>query len=757
MKKIMFLLILIFISSFVLASDDSTYPIIGGVDQDFHQGLGYFNFELDPWTVDYYSEAIGSSMYAPLVQDLDNDGIKEIIILSDTGILRIFQNISIQPDISASYSIPDAGTSQFFSNPVIFDSNDDGDYEIFILGEEEYLFSYSPGNLSLLNDPSTDNSWRNKMLLYCDDEENICLSFSEIYQVASNGVIILRVYNNTGQATLTYGLTTYNAASYYCLSSIPNVVKGDSDFDGNPEYYISYFNTRDSGNSFGIMSVELNHSTFPTNPQITIDSTPGAIYSHSSSFATDPTGKTSCDTISPYPGTMVSPLLLFDFDLLHPGDEFLISGLTDDTEFKMYSVDYTGSVIDDYPEFGTGDGTILSNIMQINAFTDTGNVDACVIGYYPADSTFDILCASEQSDQFVEHKLFSYSYAGNLWDQPSDTKHINVLATASDMATYSYTGNNPNEIINSYGVWAFYQTSPGEYSMSDYDLIPLYLNAKGNSTIYPVDYNDDGRSELMIMTKNNLFFASDGFINSGCAAQGCITSYTVCPSLGSTWKINTSARVDLTIADIDDDDISGRVYLYYGDDNEMLSNWTAYYGSGTLISFPFDSANKTITSGTIRLQARDEENPTSYTTIDIPFSVALTGVEYGDGCTTTYPGFDAGEDGTNETTSDGTSIDDNAISETLDLITDYLGLGRTAIWLVIMILVAIIIITSLHKSAASGDFFMVLGVIGFVELLMLILGVYLTYLSAAIVIIIVIVVLGILGFILGKKITGSGG
>lgn len=740
-KKLFYFLFLILLISFVSASDDSNYEIIGGDLQDFNQGYGYFNEALDPFNVDFYSEAIGLSIYAPLVHDLDNDGIKEFITVSHgTGIIRIFQNISIDPIVSATY---DLSEDYWISNPSIVDMDDDGLDEIFIVTDDRaHLLEYNGTSLSLVS--VVPAGGRSNTATYCNDDTDLCIVMAS----GTGGHISLEVVNESSgvmNTTTFVVLATGAANKNYCLSAIPIIIEKDSDLDGDYEYYASFMQIGSGGNDLGIVYAEID-----TNLGVVTGAgaNSGIFYSRSQGFTTT-ASSILCHQAASDPGSMVAPLISFDFDLLHPGDEFLLAGLYDENEYKMYSIGYDGGFIDDYPELGQADGEVMGSIMKMDAFTDTGEVDACVIGYKPSDNTMSLLCASEQSDDFVEHKEFTYNTQNDDWDMSSTNAHINTLATAADMSRDTVETSNPDEIVTSFGVLSIYDALNSGTS----NIINILQNTKGNSTVIPIDYNDDGRSELLIMTKNNLFLASDGFLNSDCSDQNCIFSYSIDPCLDGTWKINTTLDVTMEIRDVDDDVVSGRVILYEGDSNEMDSGWSGNYSSGTTISFNFD-VNKTINFGNLKLMARAGDDITVTESINLPFSVGLDGLENGECVTTSYPGFtnitEAGEVG-------DTDIGNNSITNTLNWFTDRTGLGGAVLWLIIMIFIGVVILTSLHKTAASGDFFMMVGAVGVIEAFMIILGVYLGYFSATLVIIIGIIALAIIGLSFGRKVIGTGG
>ncbi len=86
LKSLLFLLMLVLISSIAYARVD--YPLVGGRDQDFNLGLnndsrGKWN-ELKGDDFSKVSAPISSPRFIPFVEDLDGDGVNEIIIIDDS-------------------------------------------------------------------------------------------------------------------------------------------------------------------------------------------------------------------------------------------------------------------------------------------------------------------------------------------------------------------------------------------------------------------------------------------------------------------------------------------------------------------------------------------------------------------------------------------------------------------------------------------------------------------------------------------------
>src|SRR3990172_5390583 len=100
------MLFLVFFLAAVSASATTTYQHVGGNDQNFDLSstAGRFNRQIAAVTVS--SEIVLNARFAPLVEDLDNDGKLEIVVLND-DIIQIY-NYSEEQGLSGitTYQLP---------------------------------------------------------------------------------------------------------------------------------------------------------------------------------------------------------------------------------------------------------------------------------------------------------------------------------------------------------------------------------------------------------------------------------------------------------------------------------------------------------------------------------------------------------------------------------------------------------------------------------------------------------------------------
>ncbi len=150
MKHLFIIIICIsLLSSFAFAqSSVSGYEKLGGdATNTFQSGRGIFS-ELDADLVEAKVISISNGQKSPIIGDMDNDGINEIIVI-DNNIVKVFQGEELTLVFAYNY-----GTTQKISNIIMFDIDGITDLElIFALEEDEemHILKWNGTNLNLNN------------------------------------------------------------------------------------------------------------------------------------------------------------------------------------------------------------------------------------------------------------------------------------------------------------------------------------------------------------------------------------------------------------------------------------------------------------------------------------------------------------------------------------------------------------------------------------------------------------------------------
>lgn len=705
-------------------------PRVGG-ENHFSLGTGFFNEQMTADTT--ASRGLTNPSQSPLVADLDGDNINEIIVI-DSGNIRLYEGSTLT--IVDAYGLT---SDDELSNVFIYDIDGDNRTEIIVaeaVDEWLHIIEYNVSNFynqSRFDLSGLDHVAGADMVLGCRAEDDCAIFYADSTTGGGGADDIFAVhFNSSSIGSETSMDTTSWANGVACFPGIRALEIEDYDNDGIDEYIISYAENDNSAQlAVVILAMDVSSSSSTTEVDINEDV---------SSFSQG----LSCTLNDRW--FSFTPPLVFDIDgSPSNGMEFVIGIRTDADSYQMRSYESDGDFLDDYPEVIDRDGLIISNVFLMNAFPDTGTVDFCVLGFNdhsvdPAQT--ELTCASEQTGEVIETNVFTGSQLYNISDVANITKY---MAHSAQHSTETTDGSNLQELVSTFGIWSL------DYSGAtcalggacDMDLIYEIANTEG--AVISVDAERVGRDDLIVLRPTNIHYIDDGFTNTG----GAISEYVINPCLDSTWQVNTSVGVQITVTDVDGDNVAARAILYDGDSNEQDSGWSANFSSGTTISFGF-IANTTVSTGVLTLLARDTGNPTEEDEITLTFSVSSTGVEFGD-CTTATTVTAEEEDA-----DDGILLDesesDNSITTGVNYISAATGLSATLIWLLFMAFLSI----GLWQDANRKESAWALGIIALVEVILLIIGALLGFIGTGIIITIVVTSIAVSGLYLRRGATANG-
>lgn len=737
-------LFLIILCSFVTATANEEYYF---QNNNYRLGTGLFNQYINET---YTSTVMTNPRYAPQVADLDGDGESEIIVWDDYDI-KIFNKTlgSI-----ASQSLLQAGRD--YTNFVINDIDNDGYKDIIIASMGTGLAPNALDNITIIEYNGTgignvstmlyDNIEVDEAVLSCDpDTSRRCIILWRAY---SSGNWYAAGFNDT---SISVEHEYMNIDNYIeCLPLIPILGVGDPDGDGTNEFFMTFTwsDKADMGaaDQFRVRGFKIGSDLTITNylniSQVmtgcnVIDGTAGSIDSCNASAIT---------TGQPVGRYISSPLIADVSSSAH--DEIITAGAyscdASNDNYRLWVYKGTGDLIDTHPESTEAEGTIISNPALFNAFTDSGTVDYCVMGYDDENELINLLCGSRygtntilglQTEEFkasIADEDYDYNINYTYWRQGIWTSLIH----AGDHDSTTEGGTNLDEVVTPYGTFRLDINFLGGTN-----LIPLFRMDKQNSSIVGADIQEEGYEDFIALTKTNLWYVDDGQQNT----PGYISKWCIDPQPQTIWEINTSVHVyEFQVSDLQNDQVSARAILYWGSDNYQDSGWTINTTAGTTFSFVF-TANIT-GPGTLRLIGRDVENPNTNDTKDYPFTVSTQGIAYGDG-------YSSCQEFTSNQTQAGVAppddpnepdLTENTITQTLIVFEGaglISGMGYTLTWLLILVSVIFYIWTGGFYNSPVMSF----GVVLIVTLAWLIMGVKLGFIGTGIVISFVVVGIVIVG------------
>ena len=634
----LFLVILVAFIPLIFADDSSFETVLGNDGDGRIDGVGYFNAEnmAEPTQSSTFGQPIsGDFDTMPLVSDLDNDGVFEVITVDDDGTVTISKGYDLTFNMSN-----DMGTG---TRMLIADIGADGTKDIITYDTTSIQWGQYNGSHLFYVD-SLAFGCRN---VICRDDDGVCICLRDgsvtcdgVGPTYDSGSFYISAFNNTDFTT-----TTFTGASYqlYCWPYYQGGGTEEYNGSGQKEFYTSYNIFSSTGNRFyaGVFSV--NPDTLFTQNIDTLGSFEGYYSGTNTCFEGDTTR--TCGASAPY--YTQATLGLHDSDATR---DVAIAGYVGTADqFKLYVYDGDGSKsshLDQYPELGLGyaNGVKLSNPFFGDFLPDTNERDVCVVGYdyYNGDGekVINLLCGSETRTIALEdHNIYEYDISGasfnisgydNSYAYGTDQKY-EVEREAVLMSYYDV-----NEIVTPYGIFSL------EYSGVN-RLEREYPLDYGNGGVTLTDLNNISRLQILGYTENMVYLINDKFVNS----QAYFWNVTVDPCVTGPWAFNTSTAFFIQVKDAELNTVSARVQLYYGTTNEIDSGWSENVSTALGIGNIYFSglrANLSTSASTIRISIRDTEQnfATDPATKEIPFSVVsgnATGWTLGD-CVTVIQGVE---------------------------------------------------------------------------------------------------------------------
>lgn len=710
-KNFIFIFLFLFSFSLVIAQDQ-VYESYGTSDHTYRLDTTFYDPSSNA-VLNYATRSIENPRYLPLVSDLDNDNVSEIIV-NDGQWIKIYSYsgslINIEADLDSNHSS--------ISNIEIIDIDSDGYKDIVYTPNvvssgqnmNMYKISYNGSDYersTICTGPSGYGG--EDSVLGCDRENNICLVQYASSDLSFNKAMSVIAFNSSdcGDYTLIWS-NSGDHDDFYCPPFYKSMAIEDYDLDGVNEFIISAFHI-DDNHRYGKLFyfyVDSNLDSF-LEDYTSIDL---GWYSMANENSRCSGASLSYENISTY----ITPPIVFDIDgLSGNGLETAYGVNVYSDEVKLYTYKADGSFLDDYPELSSVDNVkMMGNIFKAKVFSNSMD-DFCVV-LYRNDNNTHILCGSEQTGIFeFEFKLF-------IPDDDYDTETILDYGTYDySLATHSVqaidtlqSGFDLDEISVSGQILGL------EYGFLTDTFYPIFKSEKGYeaSTIF-LDYENSSYSDMIFLTDGNLWYGDDGYSNQGCGDNpyaGCIYSIYYNPCNEVAWKENTTVEIRVRAGDYSEDNdlVSVNVTLYKGTDNEMSSGFDSYLPQDSTHTFTF-TANETITNGIIEIQARDNNKPSSVQSINNTFSVALNGIEFNDQyCTRYYEvytrnGTEKQGQLTNETViGEGYATGDDSISQAINNFSVEFNIPP------ILLIIIFMIIGSMYLWIdGAGDGLMRIGVI----------------------------------------------
>lgn len=737
MKIINFIFIsFLFLFSFSLIVTANDYLSIG--QNSWTQGSGNWNaLGTDVITADRtFSKLLSDPLFYPLMADLDNDTVNEIIYIDDSELFIVsFNTATLQWDEEFVYNF---FTSNDMGNLIIHDIDNDGYLDImFHEGTDINFIWYNGTSWDTAQSSFTSNF--DRVIITCHTDG--CFITGD-YSPSSEGIGV-QAFNKTAQGSQIQLHTPFEQAVPPLISDFLCI-----DIVGISTCLISGIVDKVSTTDLYVWKVKQSSLTMTE----LFEYKRSGLDRSNSRFSDQNNIRLS----------ITSPVYVQMTG--NPGLEIAIGYMTDEDEFRIDLLDAELNLIDKYPFVFLADGVIVSNLMVNNFIDDTGSNDVCLLGYQTDSEELNLLCAS--NDHFpnaVEHIFDATGF--------QHYSNYDFLSGFYPMthATEQKGSNDIIEIVTGYGI---FELDTGLLSVpGDLDLIfqiPIL-----NATVSMLDVKQEGFTDMVVMTQNNLILYDDGYSHS---PPTFLDSPSINPCFDGILKLNTTLRVGYQSTDIDNDVVCHRSYVYYGLPHQQNSSIICS-DSSPIISVDFN-LNHTGLNNILRIELNDTFSPDPIY-VEKTFSVDLEGLSMGD-CIGTID-IDGVSvvvvEGLNdfcETTSDCEEYGlicsqilnkcveltptnenqlDNSIDNTIRTFGEATGLGSQMMWLLLMGVVGFGI--WYYGSSNTGD---TLFMVAIVEIIMFVMGIFMGYIGIAVLMILILLVgIVIIAWIRSKLVHNSGG
>lgn len=768
MKTKIFLLFISFILLVLpIVNSNNEYFQLGGNDTLFELGRGIFG-TLTPSETTSFIQGLTDVKSAPLVADLDGDGIAEIYVI-DSDNLVVFEGIDLEFQDSFDF-----GIEQSVSSPIIFDIDGDGIREYIIVeeGEKQILIISFNGTDIIVEaeiDITNANYAGGDSVIGCRGVNSCLIAHAERNGVCNAPVdcndIFTENFNSTDIITPSGIILAQNGGGAglnagFCGSAVPFMAVQDYDKDGTIEYIFTfgaYANDALSGSErqgIHIFWVSINDTT-PTGQPV-LEQTVFQNARSGGAFDIGGAGG-SCETLK-LGGEFSSPLVAENL-LSLAGFETVLAFQQSTDEYVMFMFEADADFNDDFPETDNSNGILVGNPFIANAFPESDeDQDFCVLGFGFEDNEQVITCGSNFATGF-ETKEFEYdivegfnnTFNGDIYNAAGHSvQHSNVLTDGIDL----------DEVLSTYGIFRLEEAecNPSLILIKDIcDATNIFSNPFGLSFLSSVDIENIGNEDLFGVTETSLFVLDDGISNR--QVRDVIVTFNPCAN-DSILKINTTFSIIVTGIDgnsdvfLENDDLDYFVTLYKDSTNELKQNATNVT-SGSPRQF-FFIVNKT--GASINGEVLVTDNVNDPVTLDFTFTVGINGLEFGDSeCTISVSTVEAvAAVGVGLFNISSVAEANQGAQDAIETVSNLFRLSPLVVWLILQIVLSFVVLTGTTIFDQSREFTSnkIFALI-FLNIFLFILGVVLGVIPFGVMLVVIIIAGIFIGIWIRKQFTAA--
>jgi len=527
---------LFFILLISIVSAETSYNDLGGTGQDYNSDLSQFDTDVNAFPS---PRPLSRPRQMPLVADMDNDSVNEIIVL-DGFTFKAYSGVTLNPELS--YAPLSSNLTQ--TNFILYNIDNDDYIELIttdwignriLISEYNGTHWYTEYNHSVAF-PMDEG------VISCTDTEKCLL----IYADNTNKAVRGSAFNSTQIRNnfIYISGTTEN----FCFPQIRDAQVINYDNIGETEVIIPVFDILND--DITIIYGYVNESLHAQERDK---------ISFSSGVNTGECGEAR---------TLFSSVLVQDTSVLNPGKETTLLYQSGADQFQIISYDSGGNKL--YEEPGGiyyVSGETPGGVMLSSAFEDTGEVDVCGFIVSKQFNNIKLICYSSDTNNDHQTRLYTF-------DINNGSLNISVPSPLYSGAVHSFDveglENTINEVVTPYGVFKLLPETCEYDIFNGMDICEMdilyYNHLQVENAVIPVDANKTGYEDLVFITDQNIYYVNDQFVNTQANFTG-TTTIDPC-MLSQQAKINTTIQIVTTISDIDGDNVNLTAILYYNEDLE---------------------------------------------------------------------------------------------------------------------------------------------------------------------------------------------
>jgi hypothetical protein len=762
MRKIIVLFIVLLSLSFIINANDEYTSSGYDTLTDYYTGsIGLWNEDTSATNDD--TKAINNIYFKTVSKTaILNDGSKYIVTYSSPNIVLYqwdgdslaFVN-SYQIETGTNYLDGDFIVSTLNNIPyIIYPIKATGSTTLTIhLLKYNGTFTHSQINISSLSTYTKFGSYKysntafnevyngNPTLINCNSENDVCVA---MYQYSATQYAFVSFDGLGYHAKYLRVFPTSGGADSLSMATTPTMIIEElNDGDLNLDVVVGVYNGWFDGASYiykpQVVSLDLN-------------STKGLIFDWNKTVISL-SGSTLggwCRDVGVSEKYLcsrkVTGVMSMDFENVILGmKEIFIGAMSSAGHFRLYELSaIDGTIIDAHPDVFEIEGLFISNPIRLDCFEDTLNNDVGIMGYDTTANELVFMCSADPvfvgGNDDCEFNHYSKNLSG--FDSYLFGKTIHPIEA---------DGTKGDELITQFGIFDLDSPLFVVGVCSATEIYPIYNWSTPNLFVYPIDYQENNKADLLMTGDTLISYLDDGYANQNAQLDRVVFNpCNIEDGVSVMWMFNESVHITARAIDNESNDVRFRAILYYNSPYAIDSGWSNYTASGSEYDILMNP-NRNIGIATVRVYTQDSLH-TSTDYYDAYFGVSSlnTSKSFGD-CVNIVDISTIAPVIPDVLQNNTVNVNDNVITNAIRDLGGFSGLSITVIYIIFMIIIAMVLLFS--DIATGQKFYLIL----FIEVLLVIIGVKIAIFGTGTMIVMTILLL--LGGISAvfKAIGGSGG